>query len=177
MSSLIDRLRQSLGAEPTPQPEPTLLSQLQAELGDSSSLSRSQRFWAFTIAIGLTALFWGLGSLMLMTARLSSFILFFTLGNISSLAATCFIVGPMKQLKNMFTKERMAAGIAYSVSLVLTLWAAITFKGTIQVFVIVIPCLIVQLVALIWYCSTYIPGGQGFFMKMIGYQGFTESMA
>lgn len=39
--------------------------------------------------------------------------------------STCFLVGPMKQLKNMFAEKRLIATIIVIVSFVLTLIAAI----------------------------------------------------
>lgn len=39
--------------------------------------------------------------------------------------STCFLVGPMKQLKNMFAEKRLIATIIVIISFVLTLIAAI----------------------------------------------------
>lgn len=49
--------------------------------------------------------------------------------------STCFLVGPMRQLKNMFDKKRIIATIIVVISFVLTLIAAIVVsvfigKGT-----------------------------------------------
>jgi Got1/Sft2-like family len=77
-------------------------------------------------------------------------VFFFSAGNISALSATCFLVGPGKQLRNMFTKERMGAAIAFISAMVLTLVVSIKFRGTVDAVLIVIPCLIVQMLALLW---------------------------
>lgn len=45
----------------------------------------------------------------------------FTLGNISALIATCFLVGPKAQLTNMTTKERMGSAAAFVVAMLATL--------------------------------------------------------
>ena len=36
-----------------------------------------------------------------------------------------------------------------------------------KVILVVVPCLLVQLAALLWYSSTYIPGGQGASIKHV----------
>ena len=48
----------------------------------------------------------------------------FTLGNIAAVAATCFLVGPAKQFRNMSTKERAFSAAAFVGSMVLTLLAS-----------------------------------------------------
>ena len=47
----------------------------------------------------------------------------FTLGNIAALAATCFIVGPARQWRNMVTRERIGSASAFVGSMLLTLFA------------------------------------------------------
>lgn len=56
------------------------------------------------------------------------FAIFFTAGNLSSIAATCFIVGPKKQLQNMLTNQRMAACGAYFGAMALTLFVALRVR-------------------------------------------------
>lgn len=51
------------------------------------------------------------------------FVAMFTLGNIAALAATCFIVGPARQWRNMVTRERIASASAFVGSMLLTLFA------------------------------------------------------
>ena len=62
MSNFYDRMKASLGyeaapAEPT---QPGLLGQLRAEVTEASTLSTRNRFWAFGIAVIITAVTWGL---------------------------------------------------------------------------------------------------------------------
>jgi Got1/Sft2-like family len=51
----------------------------------------------------------------------AGFVFFFTAGNIAAVSATCFLVGPAKQLRNMFTRDRMAAAAAFLGAMILTL--------------------------------------------------------
>ncbi|EOD09736.1 hypothetical protein EMIHUDRAFT_47231, partial [Emiliania huxleyi CCMP1516] len=45
------------------------------------------------------------------------FALKYTLGNILSLGASSFLVGPARQCRTMFAKERRAASLAYLLTL------------------------------------------------------------
>lgn len=53
----------------------------------------------------------------------------FTLGNMSALAGTFFLVGPMAQLKNMATKERMASAAAFVLAMMGTLMTSIYVRS------------------------------------------------
>lgn len=67
-----------------------------------------------------------LGSFALFLNRgLTVFAIFYTLGNIISLASTCFLMGPVNQIKKMFAPTRIIATIIVLVSIGLTLFAAI----------------------------------------------------
>eukprot|EP00162_Nutomonas_longa_P003007 comp13667_c0_seq4/m.19139 comp13667_c0_seq4/g.19139 ORF comp13667_c0_seq4/g.19139 comp13667_c0_seq4/m.19139 type:complete len:106 (+) comp13667_c0_seq4:125-442(+) len=84
------------------------------------------------------------------------FALTYTLGNILSLGSTAFLVGPVKQLKNMFDPSRAVASVVYVVSLVLTLVAALKMHSAPLSFIMII----IQLCALSWYVLSYIPFGR-----------------
>eukprot|EP00892_Ulva_mutabilis_P011156 jgi/Ulvmu1/8412/UM042_0119.1 len=170
MGSFYDRIRSNLGYDVAvePVPEPGLLQQWQTELGEATRLSTQQRIAGFGACVVFTAVFWALGSFSLMSVNLSSFIFMFTLGNISALVGTCFLVGPKAQFMNMTTKERLGSAAAFVFAMIATLAASLHFKGFLSVIMIVVPCMIIQMIALIWYCSTYVPGGQGLIMRLIG---------
>lgn len=96
--------------------------------------------------------------------------------------STCFLVGPLKQLKNMFAEKRLIATIIVIMSFVFTLIAAIwvmiynfcfAFKTgliwhTFQAFIftlftqlkkglLALLCIVVQSIAMTWYSLSYIP--------------------
>lgn len=67
-----------------------------------------------------------LGSFALFLNRgISVFAIFYTLGNIVSLASTCFLMGPFKQIQKMFEKTRLFATSLMIVTFILTLLAAL----------------------------------------------------
>uniref|UniRef100_A0A4W6G815 Vesicle transport protein n=1 Tax=Lates calcarifer TaxID=8187 RepID=A0A4W6G815_LATCA len=66
------------------------------------------------------------------------FAIFYTLGNIAALASTCFLMGPLKQLKRMFEPTRLIATIVMLLCLILTLCAVFWWhkKGLAIIFCI-----------------------------------------
>lgn len=78
--------------------------------------------------------------------------MFYTLGNITSIGSTMFLMGPLKQLKRMFEPTRLIATILVLLFFVLTLCSAFLWnKGLALIFCIL------QSLALTWYSLSYIP--------------------
>lgn len=85
-----------------------------------------------------------------------------TLGNIISLSGSCFLKGPTNQLKLMCKETRRIATLAYVSSLLVTLGVAFGpyWGGKAMATVLL---MIVQYMAVGWYCASYIPfARQGF---------------
>lgn len=73
-----------------------------------------------------------LGSFALFLHRgLTVFAVFYTLGNVISIASTCFLMGPFNQFKKMFASTRIIATIIVIVSFGMTLFAALTVSNDI----------------------------------------------
>lgn len=70
--------------------------------------------------------------------------------------STFFLMGPRRQLVNMFDSSRFTAALAYFGSMAATLFVAISLQSTILTLILVI----VQLGASVWYGSSYIPFAQ-----------------
>ncbi|TMS04678.1 Vesicle transport protein SFT2A [Larimichthys crocea] len=89
------------------------------------------------------------------------FAVFYTLGNVAALASTCFLMGPLKQLKRMFEPTRLIATIVMLLCLVLTLCAVFWWhkKGLAIIFCIL------QFLAMTWYSISYIPFARDAVMK------------
>ncbi|XP_023964251.2 vesicle transport protein SFT2A isoform X2 [Chrysemys picta bellii] len=84
---------------------------------------------------------------------LKLFAVFYTLGNIAALASTCFLMGPVKQLKKMFEPTRLIATIVMLLCLIFTLCAVFWWgkKGLALLFCIL------QFLAMTWYSLSYVP--------------------
>ncbi|CAH3035186.1 unnamed protein product [Pocillopora meandrina] len=122
------------------------------EISDATTLSWSTRIKGFIICfiIGVSFSFLGM---ILLWRDVKLFAVFYSLGNVTALASTCFLMGPMKQLRNMFKEKRLIATIVMLTCLILTLCAALWWKnkGLALVFCIL------QYLAMTWYCLSYIP--------------------
>ncbi|GAB1285639.1 Vesicle transport protein SFT2B [Apodemus speciosus] len=84
-----------------------------SEVVEASSLSWSTRIKGFIACFALGILCSVLGTLLLWVPRkgLGLFAVFYTLGNITSIGSTIFLMGPVKQLKRMFEPTRLIATI------------------------------------------------------------------
>lgn len=71
----------------------------------------------------------------------------------------------MSQLKNMFHSVRIFATIGYLATLILTLSVAFAYNGGGKTLLIII-CIIMQLLALIWYTLSYIPFARDMVVKV-----------
>ncbi|VVC37268.1 Vesicle transport protein, Got1/SFT2-like [Cinara cedri] len=121
-----------------------------------SSLEWSTRIKGFIacFVIGIFFSLMGATALILpLPRRMAVFGIFYTLGNITSLLSTCFLMGPLKQIKKMFSSSRIIATIVALAMIVLTLVAAIGMKNAPLTFL----CIIFQFLALTWYSLSYIP--------------------
>ncbi|XP_029640207.1 vesicle transport protein SFT2B isoform X2 [Octopus sinensis] len=157
----MDKLKRTLSGDDTDEEHGIVTqdlmspSSLKSMISDASTLSWSTRIKGFAICFLLGIGFSVLGSALLFIAKkgLVLFAVFYTLGNILSLSSTCFLMGPMNQLKKMFAKTRIIATIVVLLMFILTLVAAFALKKP----GLALLCVILQSLALTWYSLSYIP--------------------
>eukprot|EP01107_Rhizomastix_libera_P008132 TRINITY_DN23225_c0_g1_i1.p1 TRINITY_DN23225_c0_g1~~TRINITY_DN23225_c0_g1_i1.p1 ORF type:complete len:158 (-),score=27.88 TRINITY_DN23225_c0_g1_i1:47-520(-) len=129
-----------------------------SEVNSMVTLSTKHRIMGFGICVGLGLITSILSSLFvaMIVANPIPFALFYTISNIFFLASTCFLMGPLNQLKKMVEPSRLICTIIYVASMVLTLVSALVWgnAGLVIIFVII------QICALFWYSISYIPGAQ-----------------
>lgn len=121
---------------------------------DASTLSYSTRIKGFCICFGIGLILSVLGSVSLVLGtNITAFSVLYTLGNICAISSTCFLMGPLKQVKNMFAPTRWIATVVMLLSLVLTLFSAFWWgkRGLALLFCIIEFC------AFTWYAISYIP--------------------
>ncbi|XP_070606089.1 vesicle transport protein SFT2B [Erythrolamprus reginae] len=145
----MDKLKRVLNGRDAEEPGPL------SEISDATSLSWSTRLKAFIACFIIGVVFSLLGSFLLWVPRKGAmlFAVFYTLGNISSLGSTIFLMGPMKQLKRMFEPTRLIATIIMLLCLTLTLCSAFWWHNK----PLTILFCILQFFALAWYSISYIP--------------------
>ncbi|XP_055858020.1 vesicle transport protein SFT2B [Episyrphus balteatus] len=147
----MDKLRKVLsGEDRTPDEESSIIQQI----NEVSTLSWSTRIKGFCICFVIGILLSFLGSLAMFLPRgIVLFAVFYTLGNIMSMASTCFLMGPVNQIKKMFDPTRLIATCIVLVTFVLTIIAAcVLHKAGLTLILI-----IVQSLAMTWYSISYIP--------------------
>uniref|UniRef100_A0A7N9CJA9 Vesicle transport protein n=1 Tax=Macaca fascicularis TaxID=9541 RepID=A0A7N9CJA9_MACFA len=121
---------------------------------DASSLSFNTRLKWFAICFVCGIFFSILGTgLLWLPGGIKLFAVFYTLGNLAALASTCFLMGPVKQLKKMFETTRLLATIIMLLCFIFTLCAALWWhkKGLAVLFCIL------QFLSMTWYSLSYIP--------------------
>jgi hypothetical protein len=137
------------------------------------ALSYTQRWYGFVGCFCMGALMSILSSFALIKGDITSFAIFYSCGNIIALASTGFVWGPKKQLKKMFHKSRAIATTIYLVLLLATLIVAcadlgMTDSARTGVCIVMI---IIQFIALCWYCLSYIPYARTMVKNCLGIKG------
>uniref|UniRef100_A0AC11BYM8 Uncharacterized protein n=1 Tax=Ovis aries TaxID=9940 RepID=A0AC11BYM8_SHEEP len=120
---------------------------------DALSLSFNTRLKWFEICV-VSGIFSILGTgLLWLPGGIKLFEVFYTFGYTAALASTCFLMGPMKQLKKIFETKRLLSTIVILLCLVLTLCTAFWWhkKGLAILFCIL------QFLLMTWYSLPYIP--------------------
>eukprot|EP01083_Nonionella_stella_P256277 878552_1 len=116
-------------------------------------LSYHQRIAGFLMSIFAGVAFLGLSFTLMIIPR--KFALCYAFANISFCMSTIFLVGPKKQLQQMFSENRFVLSAVYLSSLGLVLFLALSGFS----FVLIVPALIIQFVALAFYIISYLPFG------------------
>ncbi|KAK5640712.1 hypothetical protein RI129_009259 [Pyrocoelia pectoralis] len=146
----MDKLRKVLRGDETPDEESGIMTQF----SESATLSWSTRIKGFLICFIIGILLSLLGSFALFLHRgLTVFAVFYTLGNVLSILSTCFLMGPINQIKKMFASTRIIATIVVIATFILTLVSAIYLKKAALALIFII----IQSLAMTWYSLSYIP--------------------
>jgi Got1/Sft2-like family len=85
------------------------------------------------------------------------FALLYSLGNITSLLSTLFLVGPQSQWERMKSPSRRAATLIYLSSLTATLLLCVEAP---EQTLLVVAAVLCQWLSLLWYSLSFIPFGQ-----------------
>ncbi|XP_019880401.2 vesicle transport protein SFT2A [Aethina tumida] len=146
----MDKLRRVLNGDESPDEESGIMSQL----NESATLSWSTRLKGFLACFIIGILLSFLGSFALFFAKgINTFAVFYTLGNITSMASTCFLMGPFNQFKKMFAPTRIIATVVVFISLIMTIISAVALHKAILALLFII----IQFLAMTWYSLSYIP--------------------
>lgn len=125
------------------------------DFNKSCTLSYKTRLMgcATCFVLGYLIMFLSLLTVGQLGRRPEKFAILYTLGNIVALISTCFLWGPVAQIKNMFKPVRVVATIVYLVCIALTIFFAIYIKKVIPIMLMIL----LQFIAGFWYNISYIP--------------------
>jgi len=122
------------------------------------SLTKKQRIIGFMTSLVLGMICFGLAvsflPMLLINPR--KFSLLFSLGSAFTLSSFSFLWGPYNHLVHLLSRERLPFTSIYLSSLILTLYFAMGLQSAI--LTPIAAC--AQVVALVWFVVSYIPGGQ-----------------
>ncbi|KAL5264688.1 hypothetical protein ACHWQZ_G005685 [Mnemiopsis leidyi] len=130
-----------------------LIGQQGDDVDNYCNLSWENRLYAFGACFVIGIFLSIFGSIEIFFQKYTAFALLYSLGTIVALAGTCFLRGPMSQIKKMFDKDRLVATIVLIAAIILT----IVCGTVIKVPILAIICCIVQFLAFTWYTLSYIP--------------------
>ncbi len=127
------------------------------------SLTYQQRLWGFGLCLALGMVLSYMSGFYLV--RPAKFAMLYTTGNLFALCSTMFLMGPAAQIQRMFHPDRAIATGIYLGTMVLTVIVAVR-SGSLA---LVLPLIVLQYVALIWYSLSYVPFGQRILKACMGY--------
>lgn len=120
-----------------------------------------QRYKVFLILLLVSAIFFALAffvGLPMIAVRPQKFAISFTCGSILFLASFGILKGPMEHLQSLITSDRIVFTTVYFASMAATLYFTFSVGG-VSGYVTVLSASILQLVALLWYLISFLPGG------------------
>ncbi|CDH58872.1 er-to-golgi vesicle protein transport sft2 [Lichtheimia corymbifera JMRC:FSU:9682] len=121
-------------------------------------MSRVERVMAFALclALGIACFFLAFFLFIPMVPLFpGKFAATFTLGSILILISIAMLRGPMAHIRHMMSVERLPFTISYLGTMAMTLYFSLGARS----YILTIISAILQIVALVWYFGSYIPGG------------------
>uniref|UniRef100_A0A7S1YEU8 Vesicle transport protein n=1 Tax=Grammatophora oceanica TaxID=210454 RepID=A0A7S1YEU8_9STRA len=130
----------------------------------------AQRFRMFCALLLLSALFFALGffvGLPTIAIRPQKFALCFTFGSLMFMMSFGLLTGPMEHLRSFLAPDRIVFTTVYFLSMITTLWCTFNVSGFTG-YVVVMGSSGLQIVALLWYLISFLPGGSAGLSVVIG---------
>ncbi|GLI61304.1 hypothetical protein VaNZ11_003658 [Volvox africanus] len=154
---MLDKFKQAVGLQE--QEEKGLIGQID----EAMTLSWKNRLIGFGCCFAFGCLLTIISIPMLWTMQITKFAILYSVGSVVSVMSTLFLMGPVKQCQRMLEEKRILATIVYIAAIAATLAVAFTTRNAILCLIM----LVIQILALVWYCITWIPGGQAALKSII----------
>lgn len=122
------------------------------------SLSKKQRIFGFVTCLGLGLFFFSFATLYIpvIVLKARKFALMFSLGSLFTMGSFSFLWGPCNHLQHLFSKDRLPFTSVYLGTLTATLYFALGLQS----YMLTSVAAVGQVIALLWFVISYIPGGQ-----------------
>ena len=122
------------------------------------SLSKKQRIIGFMLFLVLGLFCFFLCSLYIpvLVLKARKFALLYTMGSLFFLMSFSALWGPVNHLKHLFSGDRILFSAVYFLTIAATLYFSMWKRS----FFMTIICAVIQILAMVWYIISYIPGGQ-----------------
>jgi len=134
------------------EPEPTLLQHTENQCG----LSLQQRMIGFFVCAGLGIVFLFLSFMFILSGTVFAVLISFAF--LLLITSTFFLVGPLRQLKNMVQPTRLIASLVFVASFAVTLVIVFFVSGALRYLIFV--SAVIEVCAFVWYVFSYIPYGR-----------------
>lgn len=140
----------------------SIKSSLEAQMPQQVlGMSYQQRFKVFVSLLILSAVFFALAffvGMPLITVRPQKFAISFTCGSLTFMGSFALLRGPSAHFNGMIAPDRLPFTTLYLGSMFGTMYCTFTAGGA-KGYVTVLFMSAVQLLALLWYLVTFLPGG------------------
>ncbi|ESO89961.1 hypothetical protein LOTGIDRAFT_192494 [Lottia gigantea] len=122
------------------------------------SLGKQQRIIGFIVCLLMGTFCFSLAGLYLpmLAFKARKFAALYTLGSIFVISSFSFLWGPVHHVKHLFSGPRLPFTIAYFGTMFATLYFSLWVHKTLFTIIFAFA----QIIALVWYFVSYIPGGQ-----------------
>ena len=130
------------------------------------SLTVKQRFYGFIscFLFGTFCSILSIGGILMAFLKPTKFAILYSLGNLSSIGSTLFLIGPKSQCKRMFKQTRFVATCLFLLSLIGTIvFVFVVYDSDNKIWwhkLVLLLLIFLQFCTLIWYTLSYIPFGR-----------------
>jgi hypothetical protein len=132
-----------------------LLGKITSNFTNTLEVQTNYKAFFIVLGVGIIFLIFSLMSLPFVVLFPQKFLSLFSIGSVITLSSFIFIYGTAKYIKMLFEKSRLPYTIAYIVSIVLGVY----FAFIKEYFLYSLICAVVQMITLVIFCLTFIPGG------------------
>ncbi|XP_060565793.1 uncharacterized protein LOC132724852 [Ruditapes philippinarum] len=121
-------------------------------------LTKKQRILGFVVCLLMGTFCFCLACLYIpiLVLKARKFAMLYTVGSLFIICSFSMLWGPMNHIKHLLAAERLPFTSVYFGTMFATIYFSIWVKST--VFTVIFA--VIQILALVWYIMSYIPGGQ-----------------